>query len=81
MIKKNLLQFVGLLAITVAILLSLITVKSVGASAAVANAGANLTVYVGEAVRLDGSSSSGYLDGSQTNGSWSVKWSTGDGYE
>ncbi len=36
---------------------------------------------VGEAVRLDGSASSGYATESQKDGSWSTLWQTGDGFD
>lgn len=45
----------------------------------VANAGVDITCYTGEAVRLDGSSSTGYSRGSQANGLPSVTWDFGDG--
>jgi hypothetical protein len=46
-----------------------------------ANAGADFTVVVGEAVHLDGSASSGYKSESQTDGTWSIRWQTGDGFD
>jgi hypothetical protein len=36
------------------------------------NAGQDFTVLVGEAIRLDGSASSGYKSESQTDGTWSI---------
>jgi hypothetical protein len=54
----------------------------ISASAApVANAGSDMTVFAGEAIRLDGSASQDYITESQYNGTWSVRWSTGDGYD
>jgi hypothetical protein len=49
------------------------------AAAPVANAGSNITVLVGEAIRLDGSASTGYVRESQADGTWSIRWQTGDG--
>jgi PKD repeat protein len=46
-----------------------------------ANAGSDITVFVGEAMRLDGSASSGYATGSQPDGTWSTLWQTGDGFD
>jgi len=40
-----------------------------------------MTVMVGEAIRLDGSASTGYKRESQADGTWSVRWQTGDGYD
>ncbi|HEY8559026.1 MAG TPA: PKD domain-containing protein [Pyrinomonadaceae bacterium] len=55
---------------------------AISASAApVANAGSDMTVFAGEALRLDGSASQEYITESQYNGTWSVRWSTGDGYD
>ena len=50
-------------------------------AAPMANAGPDMTVFVGEAVRLDGSASTGYANGSQPDGTWSTLWQTGDGYD
>jgi hypothetical protein len=50
-------------------------------AAPVANAGNNITVFVGEAIRLDGSASTGYVRESQTDGTWSIRWQTGDGFD
>lgn len=50
-------------------------------AAPTANAGNSMTVMVGEAIRLDGSASSGYAAESQKDGSWSTLWQTGDGYD
>lgn len=47
----------------------------------IANAGSDLTVFVGEPVYLDGSASTGYSDVSQSDGTWSTRWTTGDGYD
>jgi len=47
----------------------------------VANAGIDKTVYVGEAMRLDGSTSTEYIRTSQSGGTWSVQWQTGDGFD
>lgn len=44
----------------------------------VANAGADFSAFVGETVYLDGTASSGYVTVSQTDGSWSTRWATGD---
>ena len=44
-----------------------------------ANAGTDFTCYVGEAVRLDGTASTGYIRESQSNGSASILWEMGDG--
>jgi hypothetical protein len=46
-----------------------------------ANAGGNMTVMVGEAIRLNGSASTGYKSESQIDGTWSIRWQTGDGYD
>ncbi|MEJ7699160.1 MAG: PKD domain-containing protein [Pyrinomonadaceae bacterium] len=50
-------------------------------AAPVANAGSDMTVMVGEAIRLNGSASTGYKSESQTDGTWSIRWQTGDGYD
>ena len=47
----------------------------------VANAGPDLTVYAGEPVRLDGTNSVGYSRESLADGTWSTRWTTGDGYD
>jgi PKD repeat protein len=46
-----------------------------------AHAGSDITVFVGEAVRLDGSASTGYMRESQADGTWSIRWQTGDGFD
>ena len=51
------------------------------AAAPAANAGSNITVLVGEAIRLDGSASTGYVRESQADGTWSIRWQTGDGFD
>jgi PKD repeat protein len=56
--------------------LSLRLPSSVGLAA---NAGKDFTCYVGEAVRLDGSASVGYLRESQSDGTPSIAWDMGDG--
>ncbi len=50
-------------------------------AAPVANAGSDMTVMAGEAIRLHGSASSGYKSESQTDGTPSIKWLTGDGFD
>ncbi len=50
-------------------------------AAPTANAGTDLTVFVGEAVRLDGTTSTGYTTASQADGTWSILWQTGDGFD
>ncbi|HKP68476.1 MAG TPA: PKD domain-containing protein, partial [Pyrinomonadaceae bacterium] len=47
----------------------------------VANAGPDVTVYAGEPLRLDGSNSLGYSRESLADGTWSTRWTTGDGYD
>lgn len=53
----------------------------VGVSPIVANAGQNFNCYTGECVVLDGSASTGILDESQEDGTFSIKWDAGDGFE
>lgn len=50
-------------------------------AAPTASAGSNMVVTVGEAIRLDGSASTGYATGSQRDGTWSTLWQTGDGVD
>src|SRR5688572_12891710 len=50
-------------------------------SASSANAGPDVTVYAGEPVRLDGTASTGYSRESLSDGTWSMRWTTGDGYD
>lgn len=52
----------------------------IAAIGATANAGADKTVFVGEATRLDGSLSTDFTYASQTNGTYSILWQTGDGF-
>ena len=63
------------------IIFILILLAAVGVRAQVANAGPDITVYAGEPVRLDGSASTGYSRESLSDGTWSMRWSTGDGYD
>lgn len=59
-----------------------ITAFAVSAFAApTASAGSSMTVMVGEAIRLDGSASTGYATESQRDGTWSTLWQTGDGLD
>src|SRR4051794_22579327 len=44
-----------------------------------ANAGKDITCYVGEAIRLDGAASIGFLRESQSDGTPSIVWDMGDG--
>ena len=46
-----------------------------------ANAGSDRTVYAGEPILLDGSLSTDYSDVSQANGTWSIRWTFGDGLD
>lgn len=46
-----------------------------------ANAGTDITAFVGEPVVLNGSASTDYRAYSQDDGTWSIRWQTGDGYE
>ncbi len=76
-------SFVFVALFVAALATSLLFIKSFDVSAAgpSANAGSDLTVVVGEAMRLDGSASVGYKSESQTDGTWSIRWQTGDGFE
>lgn len=47
----------------------------------VANAGPDVTVYAGEPLRMDGTNSIGYSRESLADGTWSTRWTTGDGYD
>ncbi len=81
--KNKMKSFVFVALFVAALATSLLFIKSFDVSAAgpSANAGSDLTVVVGEAMRLDGSASVGYKSESQTDGTWSIRWQTGDGFE
>jgi PKD repeat protein len=51
------------------------------AAVASANAGTDLTVFVGEAMVLNGNGSTDYIQTSQADGTFSIRWQTGDGFD
>jgi PKD repeat protein len=46
-----------------------------------ANAGSDISAFVGEFVNLDGTASTDDTRLAQADGSWSIRWQTGDGYD
>ena len=79
--SETIISLFALLAVLTAGTLAQITNAAFAISTASADAGPDITVYAGEPVRLDGTASSGYSRESLADGSWSMRWTTGDGYD